>query len=148
MCIRQSDWRTRAYSLQRCIEIASALEHMHSMKLYHFDIKPANVLISKVNKIATLTDMGSCIDAGKHSPGAELRVNFTWTYAHPDLREIIHNPSGISGGGLKASASIENAELARYDLYAFGKMLRQVLAVLDVTSRRSVIHHIPSVFCT
>jgi HD superfamily phosphohydrolase/serine/threonine protein kinase len=119
------------FLIQRAQEIASALSHMHSKRLYHFDLKPANILMSKKSRTAVLTDMGSCIDAKKYKAGADMRVHFTWTYAHPGLREIIHNPASISGGGVKASASIANDDLARYDLYAFGKTLQQALAVLD-----------------
>jgi serine/threonine protein kinase len=123
--------RACLFLLQRCEEIASALAHMHGMEMYHFDLKPANILISHKTQTAMLTDMGSCVNARKHPAGKEIRVHFTWSYAHPSLREIIHNPSGISGGGLKASASIKNDELAKYDLYSFGKTLQQALAVLD-----------------
>jgi serine/threonine protein kinase len=104
---------------------------MHSKQIYHFDLKPANILISRKSRTAVLTDMGSCVDAKEYKPRQEIRVHFTWTYAHPTLREIIHNPGSISGGGLKASASVENDVLAKYDLYSLGKTLQQALAVLD-----------------
>ena len=76
---------------------------MHSMQIYHFDIKPANILIASVpRQPAILTDMGSCIHAAQLSPKEKIRVHFTWTYAHPDLTNISHDPGSISGGGLRA----------------------------------------------
>jgi serine/threonine protein kinase len=119
------------FLLERCQEIASALAHMHSMQMFHFDLKPANILVSKASKIAMLTDMGSCVHARRLAPGEKMRVHFTWTYAHPELQDTIHNPASISGGGLKASSEVGNEQLAKYDLYAFGKTLQQSLAVLD-----------------
>jgi HD superfamily phosphohydrolase len=119
------------FLIHRAQEIASALTHMHEKGIYHFDLKPANILISQTTRTAVLTDMGSCVDIREHKPGEDIRVHFTWTYAHPTLQEIIHNPGSISGGGLKASASVPNENLAKYDLYAFGKTLQQALAVLD-----------------
>lgn len=119
------------FLIHRAQAIASALSHMHEKGIYHFDVKPPNILISKTTRIAVLTDMGSCINVKTHKPSEEIRVHFTWTYAHPTLQEIIHNPASISGGGLKASASVPNENLAKYDLYSFGKSLQQALAVLD-----------------
>src|SRR5262249_39816763 len=37
---------------QKCSEIASALNHMHERRVYHFDVKPANILISETTKAA------------------------------------------------------------------------------------------------
>ena len=120
------------FLLEKCQEIASALEHMHSLSIYHFDIKPANILIpGKGEKKAMLTDMGSCIHSGQSVPDNTLRVHFTWTYAHPDLRDLLHDLTGISGGGLKVSAEIRNVGLAKYDLYAFGKTIQESLGILD-----------------
>lgn len=47
-----------AFLAKRFTEIASAVRHMHSQRMYHFDIKPANILISGVTQQAVLTDMG------------------------------------------------------------------------------------------
>jgi serine/threonine protein kinase len=120
------------FLIERAQEIASALAHMHNKGIYHFDLKPANILISRrFPRAAMLTDMGSCINTGHYKPEDNIRVHFTWTYAHPKLHDIIHNPASISGGGLKASASVSNVELAKYDVYALGRTLQQALAVID-----------------
>ena len=114
-------------------EISQAIAYMHSQGYYHLDIKPANILIqgtgTHVNPI--ITDMGSCIKAD----GAERkRVHFTWAYAHPDLTDIKKgDPGSIEGGALRASARVCNIKnLQVYDLYAFGKTIQQILAVIDM----------------
>jgi len=118
------------FLVERFKEIASAIAHMHSLGIYHFDIKPANILLSKAHK-ALLTDLGSCVLSDELRSNDELRVHFTWTYAHPQLTEMISSPRGISGGGVKASSKLKvNQEIQKYDLFAFGRTLQEVLAVL------------------
>jgi HD superfamily phosphohydrolase len=120
------------FLLVKCQEIGSALAHMHSMRIYHFDVKPANILISAAqSRPAVLTDMGSCIHAEQLAPHHKLRVHFTWTYAHPDLTNMIHDPASISGFGLRASAAVDaGQQFATYDLYAFGRTVQEALAEL------------------
>ena len=66
------------------------------------------------------------------TPAAAVRVHFTWTYAHPSLTNIINDPGSISGGGLKASASIAPGNgFAAYDLFSFGKTIQEALAILE-----------------
>jgi HD superfamily phosphohydrolase/serine/threonine protein kinase len=122
------------FILDRCVEISSAIQHMHSLQIFHFDIKPANILLSEAKGAphwAMLTDMGACVDATRLPSATRTRVHFTWTYAHPDLTDIVNDPSGISGGGLKASASVRAGDaLSKYDLFAFGKTIQEMLAIL------------------
>lgn len=119
------------FLVARCLEIANAISHMHSEGIFHFDVKPANVLIS-AKRVAVLTDLGSCIHSDEIQKAEKVRVNFTWTYAHPDLTSMIHKPESISGGGLKASAELLVKEsLEKYDLFAFGRMLQEALAILE-----------------
>jgi serine/threonine protein kinase len=105
---------------------------MHSMDIYHFDVKPANIMISGARgQSAILTDMGSCIHAQHLPEQKQIRVHFTWTYAHPALTTIINEPRGITGGGLRASALIDKSDnFASYDLYAFGRTMQEALAIL------------------
>lgn len=120
-----------AFLLERCEEIAAAVVHMHNEGIYHFDIKPANVLIS-AKRTAVLTDLGACVHSDEIKGGENVRVQFTWTYAHPDLTTMINKPESISGGGLKASAELAAGDkFAKYDLYAFGRMLQEALAILE-----------------
>ncbi len=122
--------RACGFLIEKSIEIADALAHMHGQGIYHFDVKPANILISSARR-AVLTDLGACVhirDLEEHQP---VRVHFTWTYAHPDLTSILHDPASISGGGLKASAEIATGPLGKYDLFALGRTLQQALALLE-----------------
>ncbi|HST21230.1 MAG TPA: protein kinase [Blastocatellia bacterium] len=119
-----------SFLVARCAEIASALAHMHNLRIFHLDIKPANILISKEN-LATLTDLGSCIHASDVEGKKDVRIHFTWTYAHPALTSIINDPASISGGGLKASARVNpRLGLDKYDLFAFGRTIQEALAIL------------------
>jgi HD superfamily phosphohydrolase len=119
------------YLIKRCEEVASALQHMHSLKIFHFDIKPANILISGITHQALLTDMGSCVHTDQFTTVGKIRVRYTWTYAHPDLTDIVSDPNSISGEGLKASSQVDPKDnLARFDLFAFGKTIQETLAIL------------------
>lgn len=119
------------FLVQKFIEIASAIDHMHSLGYYHMDIKPANILLS-TNQSSMLTDLGSCIDEKEFNSSGKIRVNYTWTYAHPELTSITSNPGGISGGGLKASSEIKkDVVLAKFDIYSFGRTMQETLAILE-----------------
>src|SRR5437773_12284625 len=87
----------------RCKEIASALSHMHEKALFHCDVKPANIVIESAKSPykAVLTDLGSTIHyaSGAKTNPQQLRVRFTWTYAHPELRDLGKEVRSISGGG-------------------------------------------------
>ncbi|NJL71885.1 MAG: protein kinase [Candidatus Competibacteraceae bacterium] len=122
-----------AFLVKRYSEVASAVTHMHDCGIYHFDIKPANILVSSTQQ-AILTDMGACIHLSDFKQLERVRVHFTWTYAHPDLTDIVSDPAGVSGGGLKASAEIDVKQtdlFAKYDLYAFGKTIQETLGILE-----------------
>ncbi len=118
------------FLLRRCQEVASALQHMHSLNIYHLDIKPANILLG-ANHEAILTDLGACQHAEGLDSGREIRVHFTWTYAHPNLTSMVSDPQGITGEGLKTSALGRVGDLPRYDLFAFGKTIQECLAKLE-----------------
>ncbi len=118
------------FLVARVMEMASALAHMHSQNLFHCDIKPANILMAG-NRHAMLTDLGACVHPDDFDELGRLRVQFTWTYAHPALTSLVSDPTGISGGGLKASAEVDKtADLRRFDLFAFGRTIQEALAVL------------------
>lgn len=119
-----------SFLVERCIEVSSAMATMHSNHIYHFDIKPANILIARDHS-AVLTDMGACVHARDLGEKEKLRVQFTWTYAHEDLTSIISKPRNITGGGLKATAEVDSGgPLARYDLFAFGRTIQECLATI------------------
>ena len=114
------------------LEIAKAIAYMHSRGYYHLDIKPTNILMqgSGNNVHAILSDMGSCV---KKAEFLKDRVHFTWAYAHPDLTDIATGaPSSLQNGAVRASAQVSNTnKLPLYDLYAFGKTIQEILAVID-----------------
>ena len=117
--------------LEKTLEVAQAIEHMHNQGIYHFDIKPANILINK-RRNAILTDLGACVHETDIKIQEKVRVHFTWTYAHPDLTDMIHQPASISGRGLKASAEIAVRErLQKYDLFSFGRTIQEALGILE-----------------
>ena len=120
------------FLVKKIYEIASALKHMHENGIYHFDVKPANILISGKHD-AMLTDLGACVHDEQLQTGGKFRVHFTWTYAHPDLTTIINKPGSISGGGLKASAEISTEDtLQKFDLFALGRTIQEILAILEI----------------
>jgi HD superfamily phosphohydrolase len=119
------------FLVQKFIEIASAIDHMHSVGYYHMDVKPANILLSK-NHSSMLTDLGACVFRDDIDESDKSRVQFTWTYAHPDLTTMTNNPGEISGGGLKSSSEIKRGiDLAKFDLFAFGRTMQETLAILE-----------------
>lgn len=116
---------------QKVQELASAICYMHDHNVFHFDIKPANILISSQSRVV-LTDMGACVHASDISSNTPLRVHFTWTYAHPDLTDLIRDQQGISGGGVRVSAQLPSQDrLARFDLFAFGRTIQETLAIIE-----------------
>ena len=121
-----------AFLIERCMEIASALSHLHSKAIYHCDIKSANILIGS-NERAILTDLGASVTVSSLQESQTYRrINFTWTYAHPELKDLEKDVRSISGGGLKVSVEIEpnSGNLCRYDLFAFGRTIQESLATL------------------
>ncbi|HVF58897.1 MAG TPA: protein kinase [Thermoanaerobaculia bacterium] len=122
--------RACAFLVDRFREIISAVEHMHEQRLYHCDLKPANILVDQTQH-AILTDLGSCVHPDDADAEGRLRIQFTWTYAHPELTSLVSDPAGISGGGLKASARASvDYGLTRFDLFALGRTIQEMLAHL------------------
>ncbi len=121
-----------SFLVQRFEQIASALHQMHGQGLYHCDVKPANILVDAQQHQAVLTDLGSCTSPDDVDSNGRVKIQFTWTYAHPQLTTIASDPHSISGGGLKAWAPIEPKNgLARFDLFAFGRTIQETLALLE-----------------
>jgi len=114
--------------------IANAINYMHSNDYFHMDIKPANILIMEEEKngkkieIPFLTDMGSCVKKNTEKE----RIHFTWAYAHPDLADVSSHVGSFSPEAVRVSAKIRHPEkLVNYDLYALGKTMQQLLALLE-----------------
>jgi len=110
-------------------QVAQALAYMHGRGYYHMDIKPANILIHGQDEehcIPIIADMGSCIN-GNLQKEEEKRAHFTWTYAHPELQNS--NPGSLEGF-VRASADIVYEKLPAYDLFALGRTIQKILAVI------------------
>lgn len=90
------------------IPLAQALERVHRSGWVHHDIKPANVLLSRTGE-AILTDFGSARRVGEPSPPGSLG------YISPErMRGRASDP--------------------RDDVYAFGRLLEDVLVVVPDAS--------------
>ena len=120
------------FLVARFLEMASALAHMHAKNLFHCDVKSANILVSPSPWRAILTDLGSCVSLREDQlkTGVQLRIHFTWTYAHPNLRNLEKDVREISGGGLRVSANVDVDKLQAYDLFALGRTMQETLATL------------------
>ena len=122
------------FIMEKCISIAQALKYMHELNMFHFDVKPANILIAShsSDKKAHLTDLGSCIDIEDFNKKIYRRVHFKWTYAHQDLTDLVNNPASITGGGLKATADVNiSTNLPLYDLFSFGRTIQELLGIIE-----------------
>ncbi|CAE6434085.1 unnamed protein product [Rhizoctonia solani] len=73
------------HRIKLCIQIAQALEHVHSCEIVHGDVKPDNILLSDDNR-AQLADFGSAILTGDFSLGfTRTACIFTLRFAAPEL---------------------------------------------------------------
>jgi serine/threonine protein kinase len=117
---------------ERFIEIATALVSLHSQGVCHFDIKPANILISNTGEQASLADFDSCVYLLSPRAPAGFPVRSTAAYGHPDLIALAHSRSDGPGIGLKVSALIPNGtKMDKYDLFAFGRSIQEALSILE-----------------
>ncbi len=88
------------------MQIASALDHVHSQNLVHRDIKPANILVTQ-DEIVKLIDFGIARDLGQEDrDGPEVESDVVGTYA-------FCSPEQVSG------IPVDH----RSDLYSFGVVL-------------------------
>ncbi len=102
--------------------IAQAIQFLHENDTLHFDIKPANILITTSGK-AILSDLGFA--KKKTSDGNSTVVGFTLFYAHPDLRLDYEHMSSLNRVHRRKAPS----EFAfAWDIYALGRTLLQLLS--------------------
>ena len=81
------------------LQLLSALQYLHSHQVLHLDLKPDNILLTRINSDVKLVDLGFCrTDAFVDTQG------YTSGFAAPEQ---------LSGGAVDV----------RTDIYAFGKIL-------------------------
>ncbi len=107
------------------IQVASALDYLHSKKIVHRDLKPANVLISASGE-AVLSDFGLSKTMKTNYVGAINSIAGTLWYTAPEV--LLEKPSDFSA-----------------DVYSFGIMMYEVLGLIfpysgcDFTSQNDFI---------
>ena len=82
-------------------QLLDALGYLHSHQVLHLDLKPDNILLTRINDDVKLIDLGCCYtDSFPDTQG------YTSEFAAPEQLSIIHCPLSI-----------------QTDIYAFGKVL-------------------------
>jgi serine/threonine protein kinase len=78
--------KTVAY-LRTAMEIATALEQLHSLKIYHVDLNPMNVLLRLEHgrPIIRIIDFESSYEWARHSAGAFYNPPHTPGYSAPEI---------------------------------------------------------------
>jgi HD superfamily phosphohydrolase/tRNA A-37 threonylcarbamoyl transferase component Bud32 len=107
--------------------ISGAISFLHEAKIIHFDVKPSNIFIdTSLGDRPVLADLGY---AKTFSESSEpVVVGFTLFYAHPDLAE--HYLSASSSNRVNKPESPKNFKFM-WDVYAFGKTILELLALVD-----------------
>lgn len=84
-------------------QLLEALDYMHSHQVVHLDLKPSNIMLTKVNKDVKILDLGYCYsDSFAHSMGCNTR------FAAPEQ--------------LDGSGDVD----ARTDIFALGRLLEAI----------------------
>lgn len=95
----------------RCLrEIATALQQLHTLGIFHQDIKPSNVLLFEKGSESKLGDLGRAHCSTKAAPHDDRKIAGAYSYAPPELLYGAHS---------------EDAKLrkAGADLYLLGSMI-------------------------
>ena len=95
-------FRSRSNSDRFVRQLLDAVGYLHSHQILHLDLKPDNILLTRINDDVKLIDLGCCrTDTFVDTPG------YTNRYAAPEQ---------LSGGEVDA----------RTDIYAIGKIIEQL----------------------
>lgn len=114
-----------AWLAKKLMAMAEALTYLHDHNTIHFDVKPANILIDAEDK-PILSDLGFAKRRAEDAPPAV--VGFTLFYAHPDLRSTYQHMS--SQNRVRKTLAPKEFKFS-WDIYAFGKTILEVLALID-----------------
>ena len=94
-------FRNRKHTDKFVRQLLDALGYLHSHQVLHLDLKPDNILFTRINDDVKLIDLGCCYtDSFPDTQG------YTSEFAAPEQLSIIHCPLSI-----------------QTDIYAFGKIL-------------------------
>ena len=97
-------------------ETLQGLAHLHSLGLYHSDVKPANVLVEEFGNgglVARLADLGTCCEVGVLSPVTIDPPRTTMWFRSPEI--------------LKGQVRASGEDWLRADVWALGVTLCDVL---------------------
>ena len=98
------------------LQMLEGLEEMHACQVVHMDIKPANVILTSINRDVRIIDLG-----------------FSYTYSHPTSAGMT---DAFAAPEQKAGGSVD----ARTDIYAVGKMIEYIANKLNSEGRT---YHLP-----
>ena len=94
-------FRNRKHTDKFVRQLLDALGYLHSHQVLHLDLKPDNILLTRIDDDVKLIDFGCCYtDSFPDTPG------YTSEFAAPEQLSIIHCPLSIQS-----------------DIYAIGKVL-------------------------
>ncbi|MGM9734754.1 MAG: leucine-rich repeat protein [Prevotella sp.] len=99
------------------MQLLEGLEEMHACQVVHMDIKPANVMLTSINRDVRIIDLG-----------------LSYTYSHPTsagMTNAFAAPEQKTGGSVDA----------RTDIYAVGKMIEYIEQRLNSGGRT---YYLPS----
>lgn len=113
----QPDYFRNERNLRRfLLQLLEGLEEMHACQVVHMDIKPANVMLTSINRDVRIIDLG-----------------LSYTYSHPTsagMTDAFAAPEQKTGGSVDA----------RTDIYAVGKMIEYISNKLNSEGRT---YHLP-----
>lgn len=95
------------------LQLLDGLHYMHSRQIVHLDLKPDNIMLSKVNNDVKILDLGYC-----YSDAFQTTIGCNHAFASPEQ--------------LDGSADVD----ARTDIYAVGKLLEHILSVAKLSHIR------------
>lgn len=84
-------------------QLLSGLEHLHGMQVVHLDLKPSNVILTRVDKSVRILDLGFC-----HTDSMPFTEGCTTAFAAPEQKD--------------ACKKVD----ARTDIYAVGMLLKYI----------------------
>lgn len=102
--IKEPDYFSSNNRLSRfSIQVLSALDYMHSHQVLHLDLKPENIMITRINEDVKILDLGFC------------------------RTDCFTSTEGMTEGfNAPEQASTDKLVDTRTDLYAFGKILEKI----------------------